>query len=215
MFRPICGKPFARRVPSVNEMTDETRNHPSSHPSPAFSPLDKAVVIERLQPNPGDGGIIGEHGIIIWRSSYFVEKSRYGTSGWLYVVYFPQSDAYDAVEESRLALTGEVVPLASCLGREYEISYDRDRTDPEALTGTFRTPGGFWNTFEFRCAAVEEPTYEIRIPMRATSVGIAKYEFAVPQNIPLACEYIEEMMSKELGAKEWRRICGPESKWFY
>ena len=41
----------------------------------------------------GEGGILGEHGIIVWRSSYFVEKSRYGTSGWLYVVHFPQSTA--------------------------------------------------------------------------------------------------------------------------
>ena len=91
---------------------------------------------------------------------YFLEKSRIGTSGWLYVVHFPQPDAYEWIEESRLVPTGEVVPLASCLGHDFEISYDRDRICPDAVTGTFRIPGGFWNTFEFHGAAVEELTYE-------------------------------------------------------
>jgi hypothetical protein len=74
----------------------------SPHPSPKFSPLQKVVVIERRQPEPSDGGILGQHGIIIWQTSCYVETSRFGTSGWLYVVHFPQSDTYDAVEGSRL-----------------------------------------------------------------------------------------------------------------
>ena len=196
-------------------MSDEMPNpEQSAHPSPKLSPLEKVVVIDRPHPDPSLGGIIGEHGIVIWRTFYFVEKSRFRTSGWLYVVHFRQPETYDAIEESRMWPTGEVVPLESCLGRDFEISYDRDGIGPDAIGGTFRIPGGFWNTFDFRNAAVEEPSYEIRIPMRFYSAGIAKYEFAVPQNILLDCQYIEEAMSKLFETKAWRRIRGPESNWF-
>ena len=196
-------------------MSDETTNpEQPSHPSPMFSPLQKVVVIERLQPNPGDGGILGEHGIIVWHTSYFLEKSRFRTSGWLYVVHFAHSDAYDCIEESRLLPTGEFVPLANCLGRDFAISYDRDGSGPDAIGGTFRIPGGFWNTFEFRNAAVEEPSYAIRIPMRFYSAGIAKYNFSVPQAVLLDCQYIEEAMSNLFETKAWRRIAGPQSSWF-
>ncbi len=185
----------------------------SSHPLPTFLPLQKVVVIERLPPDPGDGGILGEHGVIIWRTSCFVEKSRCGASGWLYVVHFPQPDAYNRIEESRLMPTGEDVPLANCLGRHFEISYDRDGSGPDAIGGTFRIPGGFWNTFEFRKAAVEEPSYGIRIPMRFYSSGIGKYDFVVPQAALLDCHYIEEAMSKVFEATGWQRISGPQSSW--
>lgn len=184
------------------------------HPSPAFSPLQKVVVFERPQPDPSEGGILGEHGIVIWRTSYFLEKSRFRTSGWLYVVHFPQPNAFNCIEESRLWPTGDFVPLANCLGRDFEISYDRDENGPDAIGGTFRIPGGFWNTFDFRNAEVEEPSYEIRIPMRFYPAGIAKYNFIVPQAILLDCQYIEEAMSKLFETKAWRRIRGPESKWF-
>ena len=129
-------------------------------------------------------------------------------------MHFPQSDTYDGVEESRVLPTGEVVPLASCLGRDFEISYDPDGAGPIAIAGVFRVPGGFWNTFVFRNEAVEELTYEIRIPVRFCSGGIARYNFAVPETVLLDCQYIEEVMSKVFDAKEWRRIGGPESKWF-
>src|SRR5580692_6685405 len=109
--------------------------HPS-HPSPSLAPLDKVVVIEKPVPDPSVGGIIGQHGVIIWRTAYFLEKSRRRTWGWLYVVNFSQPDVYSCVEESRLMATGDVVPLASCLGRDFEISYDRDGNGPEAITGT-------------------------------------------------------------------------------
>lgn len=186
----------------------------TSHPSPRFSPLQKVVVIERRLPEPSEGGILGEHGIVIWRSSYFVERSHYRTSGWLYVVHFRQSDTYDGVEESRLVPTEEVVPLASCLSRDFEISYDRHGAGPEAIGGVFRIPGGFWNTFAFRNEPVAESVYEIRIPARFYSGAIARYAFAVPQAMLLDCEHIEEVMSRVFDAKQWRRICGPESKWF-
>lgn len=123
---------------------------PGGHPSPTFSPLQKVLVLEQRPPDPGEGGIIGEYGVVIWRSSYFVEKSCYGTTGWLYVVQFPKTDTYDSIEESRLAATGETVPLSSCLGRDFDISYDRDGAGPSTIAGTFRLPGGFWNTFVFR-----------------------------------------------------------------
>jgi hypothetical protein len=184
----------------------------SSHPSPHFSPLQRVVVIEKPPPDPSCGGVIGEHAVIIWRSSYFVEKSRYGNSGWLYVAYFPASNTYEDVEESRLMPIDEVVPLATCLGRDFEISYDRDGAEPAAITGTFRIPGGFWNIFEFRNETVEGVTYEIRIPMRFYT-GIAKYTFAVPQTTLLDCQCVEEVMSNVLDAEKWRRILGPESKW--
>ena len=166
----------------------------SSHPSPKFSPLQRVLVLEKELPDPGQGGEIGVYGVIIWRSSCFVEKSRYANSGWLYVVHFPISDTYEGVEESRLWATTDVVPLVSCLGRDFEISYDHDGTGPAAIAGTFRIPGGFWNIFEFRNEKVEEVTYEIIIPMRFYT-GIAKYTFAVPQSILLDCQYIEEIMS--------------------
>jgi hypothetical protein len=184
----------------------------SSHPSPQFSPLQRVVVIEKPPPDPGCGGVIGEHAVIIWRSSHFVGKSRYGNSGRLYVVHFSVSNTYERVEESRLAAIGGVVPLASCLGRDFEISYDRHGTGPAAIAGTFRIPGGFWNIFEFRNEKVERPTYEIRIPIRFYT-GIAKYTFTVPQTVLLDCQYIEEMMSNVLDAASWRRIVGPESGW--
>ncbi len=186
----------------------------SSHPPPMSSPLQEVVVIERPEPDPGDGGILGEHGIIIWRTSCFVEKSRFGTSGWLYVVHFPQPNAYNCIEESRLVPIGEVVPLANCLGRDFEISYDRDGSGPDFITGTFRIPGGFWSIFEFRSAAVDEPSYEIRVPVRLYGQGIAKYHFVVPQAVLLDCQYIEETMSRLFEATEWRRINGPQSSWF-
>jgi hypothetical protein len=185
-----------------------------SHPPPEFLPLQKVLVVGKPLPSPGDGGILGEHGVVIWRSSYFVEKSRWGVSGWLYVVHFPQSDTYDGVEESRLVATDEVVALASCLGRDFEISYDRDGSGPEGIRGTFRIPGGFWNTFAFRSTAVEELSYEIRMPVRLYGAAIAKYRFAAPEAVLLDCPYIEGMMSEVFAAKQWRRIVGPKSWWF-
>ena len=81
-----------------------------SHPPPAFLAFQKVLVTEKPLPNPGDGGILGEHAVVVWRSSHFVEKCRDGASGWLYVVHFPNSDAYDWVEECRLVATEEVGP---------------------------------------------------------------------------------------------------------
>ena len=183
----------------------------TSHSSPKFLPLQKVLVT--TEPYFDEGGILGAHGVIIWRSSCFVERSRFGATGWLYVVHFPQSDTYEGVEESRLAPTEEVVPLASCLGRGFEISYDRDASGPVAIGGTFRIPGGFWNTFAFHSEAVEELAYEIRIPVRFYSGGIAKYDFAVPKVVLLDCQFIEEVMSSLFEAEQWQCICGPESKW--
>jgi hypothetical protein len=105
------------------------------------------------------------------------------------------------------------VPLASCLGRDFEISYDRDGAGPDAIWGTFRIPGGFWNKFVFRSAAVEGLSHQIRIPVSFFGGEIANYDFAVPKTILLGCEYIEEVMSRVFDAKEWRRISGPQSKW--
>jgi hypothetical protein len=181
---------------------------------PKFAPLQRVVVIEKREPDPSEGGIFGEHAIIIWRSSYFVRKSHYGASGWLYVVHFPQSDSYDGIEESRLMEAGETVSSAACLGRDFEISYDCDGNGPDAIRGTFRVPGGFWNTFLFYIASVQEVTYEIKMPVRLHSQGIAKYEFAVPQSVLLDSQYIEEVMSKVLHANQWLHIRGPDSKWF-
>ena len=170
-------------------------------------------MVEKRLPVPSEGGILAGHGVIIWRSSCFVEKGRWGVFGWLYVVHFPQSDTYDGVEESRLLPADGVVPLASCLGRDFEISYDRDGAGPAAIAGTFRVPGGFWNTFVFHPAAVEELAYEIRIPVRFYSGGIAKYDFAVPQAALLDCRYIEEVLSRVFDARQWRHITGPQSGW--
>jgi hypothetical protein len=181
---------------------------------PKFSPLQKVIAVEQLPPKPGDGGIIGEHGVVIWRSPWFVERIRFRASGWLYVVYFPQSETYDGIEESRLASTSEVVELASCLSQEFEISYDPDGAGPNAISGTFRTPGKFWDTFVFHNEAVEELTCQITISARSPSGGIAKYDFSVPESILLDCEYIEDIMSKQFAAEQWRRICGPQSRWF-
>ncbi|MGO9112778.1 MAG: contact-dependent growth inhibition system immunity protein [Thermoguttaceae bacterium] len=181
---------------------------------PKFSPLQKVIVTEQLPPKPGEGGIIGEHGVIIWRSPWFVERNRFGTSGWLYIVYFPQSKTYDGVEESRLASTDEVVELESCLGQECEISYDPDGAGPNAISGSFRTPGKFWDTFVFHNEAVEELTCQVTVPVRSPSGGIARHDFAVPEGILLDCEYIEETMCRQFAAKQWRRIRGPQSNWF-
>lgn len=185
----------------------------SHHPLPAFSPLERVVVVGEPPLDPSESGVLGKHGIILWRSALYVEQSRFGASGWLYVVYFPAEDAYDGVAESRLAATGEEVPLASCLGREFEISYDRDGLAPEAIAGTFRIPGGFWNTFVFRRAPVADMSYQIRIPVRFCPRGIAKYDFTVPETILLDSEYVEEVMSTVFDAKRWQSIAGPESKW--
>ena len=176
-------------------------------------PLQKVAVIEKPLPDPGDGGILAEHGVVIWCSSCFVERSPARVTGWLYVVHFPQSDSYDSVEESRLVPTDENVPLASCLGHDIEISYDRDGAGPAAIAGTFRIPGDFWNTFEFRSADVERLSYEITMPVRFFSQGVAKYNFDVPHTVLLDCQFIEEVMSSVFDAKSWRRACGPESKW--
>jgi hypothetical protein len=184
-----------------------------SQPSPNFSPLDKVIVVGKPSPAPSEGGILGEHGIVIWRSSYFAKRSRWGILGWLYVVHFPQSDTYDGVEESRLVPTDEVVPLASCLGRDFEISYDFPGEGPDAIEGTFRIPGGFWNTFAFRSEMGGELSYTIKIPARFYSGGIAKYDFAVPHGVLLDCLYVEEVMSKVFDAKQWGRIGGPHSGW--
>jgi hypothetical protein len=172
------------------------------------------VVLESPQPSPSEGGIIGEHGVVIWRSSYYVEKGRFGASGWMYVVYFPGPNTYDAVEESRLTPIEDTVPLASCLGRDFEISYDRQPSGQDAICGTFRVPGGFWNIFIFHSEAVEELSSEIRIPVRFYSGGIAKYDFSVPRTDLLDCQFIEEAMSKIFDAQQWHRIAGPESRWF-
>ena len=214
MVAQIAEQAAARRQELTREEMKTLERVLTAFRMPKFSPLQKVVVIEKLQPDPGEGGILGEHGIIVWRSSYFVEKSRYGTSGWLYVVHFPQSDRYDGIEESRLMETGETVPLAACLGRDFEISYDRDGSGPDAIRGTFRVPGGFWNTIHFYIASVHEVAYEIKIPMRLHSQGIANYEFAVPQGVLLDSQYIEEVMSKVLHANQWQLIRGPDSKWF-
>jgi hypothetical protein len=104
--------------------------------------------------------------------------------------------------------------LASCLGQDFEISYDPDGSGPEAIRGTFRIPGGFWNTFVFRGEAVEELSYEIRMPLRLYGADVFKYRFAVPQENLLDCEYIEGAMSNIFAAKQWRRIAGPQSSWF-
>lgn len=58
------------------------------HPLPAVAPLERVVVVEEPPLKPSEGGVIGEHAIILWRSAYFVEQSHCGASGWLYVVYF-------------------------------------------------------------------------------------------------------------------------------
>jgi hypothetical protein len=181
---------------------------------PKLLPLQKVIVVEQLPPKPGEGGIIGEHGVIIWRSPWFVEKNRFGTSGWLYVVYFPQSGTYDGIEESRLASMSEVVELDSVLGHEFEISYDSDGAGPNTISGTFRTPGKFWDTFVFHNEAVEVLAYQVTVSVRSPSGGIARNDFAVPEGILLDCEYIEETMCRQFAAKQWRRIRGPQSKWF-
>jgi hypothetical protein len=214
MVAEIAEQAAARRQEIAAEEAKTLERALTTFWKPKFSPLQKVVVIEKWQPDPGEGGILGEHGIIIWRSSYFVRKSRYGAWGWLYVVHFPQSDSYDGIEESRLMETGETVSLESCLGREFEISYDRDGNGPDAIRGSFRVPGGFWNTFLFYIASVHDVTYEIKMPVRLHSQGIAKYEFAVPQGVRLDSQYIEEVMSKVLHANEWRLIRGLDSKWF-
>ena len=180
---------------------------------PKFSPLQKVIVTAQSPPKPGEGGIIGEHGVIIWRSPWFVERNRFGTSGWLYVVYFPQAETYDGIEESRMASTYEVVELESFLGQEFEISYDSDGAGPNAIRGTFRTPGKFWDTFVFHNEAVEELACQVTLPVRSPSGGIARFDFAVPEGILLDCEYIEETMCRQFAAKQWRRIRGPQSKW--
>ena len=172
-------------------------------------------MIERPPPNPGDGGVLGQQGIIIWRTACFLEKSlsailRVGSTSSI----FPYPTSIAASEESRLLATGDAVSLASCLGRDFEISYDRDGSSPDAIGGTFRVPCGFWNTFEFRSAEVEEPSYEIRIPVRFCSAGIGKYNFIVPQTLILDCQTIEESMSNVFAAPAWRRIAGPQSDWF-
>ena len=112
-----------------------------------------------------------------------------------------------------LRILSETELRASILHLNRAPSFPRP-AHPDAIGGTFRIPGGFWNTFDFRNAEVEEPSYEIRIPMRFYPAGIAKYNFIVPQAILLDCQYIEEAMSKLFETKAWRRIRGPESKWF-
>ena len=179
---------------------------------PKFSPLQKVIVTEQLPPNPGEGGIIGEHGVIIWRSPWIVQRNRFGTSGWLYIVYSPQSETYDGVEESRLASTYEVVELESPLGQEFEISYDRDGAGPDAISGTSRIPGKFWDAFVFHNEAAEEVAGQVTVPVRSPSGGIARYDFAIPEGVLLDCECIEGTVCRQFATKQWRRICGPESK---
>lgn len=186
----------------------------SCHSLPAFAPLQRVLVVNEPPLAPSDSGVIGEHGVILWRTTYFVERSGSGAWGWLYIVRFPAADVYDGIAESRLVPTGAEVSLASCLGRDFEISYDRDGPAPEAIAGTFRLPGGFWNTFVFRPAPVAEVRYEIRIPVGLWPRGIAKYDFAVPAEIRLDSEYVERVMCAVFDAKRWRLIAGPQSPWF-
>jgi hypothetical protein len=181
---------------------------------PKFSPLKKVVAIEQPLPEPDESGIIGKQGIVIWRSPWFVERNRFGTSGWLYIVYFPLSKTYEGVEESRLMPIRGFVSLASCLGREFEISYDLDGTGPHCVSGTFRLPGKFWDTFVFHNEAVEELTCQVTMPVHSPSRGIANYDFAAPDGVLLNWAYVEGVMSKQFAAKQWRRIRGPQSKWF-
>ncbi len=94
---------------------DGTDRLASSHPQPRFAPLDAVVVVDRPLPDLRVGGIHGQRGVVIWRTAYFVERSRWGLTGWLYVVDFPAANRNDGVEESRLVAIDEVVPAACCL----------------------------------------------------------------------------------------------------
>jgi hypothetical protein len=190
----------------------------SVYPSPKFKPLERVVVLDKCQPDTGQGGILGHHGTVIWRTPFYVEKSRWGTSGWLYIVHTgsPESDCYESSEESQLIATGTVDSLGPHLGRHFEISYDKDEAadDRHTITGTFRVPGGFWNTFVFRKEPVANLSYQIQIPMRFYPGAVAKYQFAVSEEIRIDHNYVEEAMSKVLGSECWRRVTGPRSMWF-
>ena len=184
-------------------------------PPPTLAPLDRVLVIDPNPPKPEEGGILGEHGVILWRTSEYLEPLlSCGASGWLYVVHFPAVDVYQAIAESRIVSTRKSGPLACCLGRDFEISYDPDGEGPAMIAGAFRTPGDLWATFVFRKASAAAPMHRIRMPICACGVTFEKHEFDVPGTVLLDAEYIEQTLSAALGAKQWRRVPGPQSSWF-
>jgi hypothetical protein len=180
-------------------------------PLPQFLPRDQVAVLR--DGSTSEGGILGQLGIVVWRSSMYCARrlGNRNAPGWIYVVQLPER-GFAEVLEGEMIGTGRVEPLSALLGKRFELSFDQLRSaEASCLTGTFRQPGRFWSAFRCFAAPVRHVAFEWSLPVVGHARAVHQLRVQWPEDCEINARAVEQALGNALSTSDWKHVRGPRS----
>jgi hypothetical protein len=176
---------------------------------PKFERFERVVVTGEPRHAPE---LRGQHGTVIWRDPYCVQRDPTQPDRWLYVIYFAARNRYQSIFQSDLESEGSFDSVAAHLGQRPEVSFDIVLEDDNGyIEGTYRLPGEFWQVLIMRKADVPRLRHRPSQPPVEWASGITGVVFDVPRAAKLDREYVFLAMTEAFGWREWVEVAGPDS----